>query len=336
MSVAAPTLRRSAPSRFHFGSLARLALLVALVVVFAILSDKFLSPRNIYALLQSFSLLGLVAVGLSLTMIAGEFDLSVGSMVAVSGLVTIVFGGEGLVLGALAAIGFAILIGLANAAIVHWLRVSSLVVTVGTMMALSGLAFWLAGGKVISTDQFGPGFLLDERIAGVFSLRSLVTLAVFVILGLMMRYTLVGRDIRAIGSKRTVAAASGARIGPALTAAFVISAAAAALAGSLLSMSLASASATTGGNILLQAASAAIVGGVALSGGVGSVGGVLVGSLILATMNNGLSLIGMGATGILFANGLVLMVVVLFDGRLGSWLAEQASSRRQANPALRD
>src|SRR5690606_32572096 len=122
------------------------------------------------------------------------------------------------------ALGFAILVGLANAAIVHWLRVSSLVVTVGTMMALSGLAFWLAGGKVISTNQFGPGFLLDERIAGVFSLRSIITLAAFALIGLAMRYTLVGRDIRAIGSKRTVAAASGARVGLALAVAFVASA----------------------------------------------------------------------------------------------------------------
>lgn len=333
----------STPIAFRIGQLSvstglitRLGLLVALIVLFAVLNPTFVSPRNLYALLQSFALLGLVALGLSLTMIAGEFDLSVGSMVAVGGLLTLIIGGQGLLPGLAAAIACGLAVGLFNATMVRWLKVSSLVVTLGMMMTLSGVAFWLAGGKVISTNQFDPGFMLDGRVLEVFSPRSLITLLIFLLVGLMMRFTLTGRDIRATGSKRAVAEASGAKVGRALTVAFVTSSCSAALAGSLLSMSLASAAATTASSIMLQAVSAAIVGGVALSGGSGSVFGVLLGSFVLAVMNNGLSLIGTGATGILFANGLVLMAVVLFDGRLGRWVTKQLSAARPSIPALRD
>ncbi len=314
-------------------TLLRIALLIALIVVFASWNPAFVSGRNIYALMQSFALLGLVALGLSLTMIAGEFDLSVGSMVAVGGLLTLVTGESNLAYGMGVALAFAVMIGAANAFVVSRFNVSSLVVTVGSMMALSGFAFWLAGGKVISTDNFDPGFALDNPILAIFSWRSLITLAAFLLAGLFMRHTLMGRDIRVIGSKRLVAAASGAKVGLSLFIVFIISALCAALAGSLLSMSLASAAATTGSNLMLQAVSAAIVGGVALSGGSGSPLHVLIGSMILTVMNNGLSLMGMGATGILFANGLVLMGIVLLDGQLGAWMSERFAASRARHSA---
>ncbi|BCM20684.1 ABC transporter permease [Mesorhizobium sp. J8] len=314
-------------------TLLRLALLAALVVAFAIWNPAFISGRNLYALMQSFALLGMVALGLSLTMIAGEFDLSVGSMVAVGGLITLVVGAGNLVQGMAAALAFAVLVGLVNAIVISRFKVSSLVVSVGSMMALSGFAFWLAGGKVISTDNFDLGMALDDPLLTVLSWRSLVTLAAFLLVGLFMHYTLMGRDIRVVGSKPQVAAASGARVGRSLVIVFVISAVTAALAGSLLSMSLASAAATTGSTLMLQAVSAAIVGGVALTGGSGTPAHVLLGSLILTVMNNGLSLIGMAATGILFANGLVLMGIVLLDGQLGAWMSERLAMSRAANSA---
>lgn len=314
-------------------TLLRLALLAALVAAFAIWNPAFISGRNLYALMQSFALLGMVALGLSLTMIAGEFDLSVGSMVAVGGLITLVIGADNLVYGMVAAIAFAVLVGLVNAIVISRFKVSSLVVSVGSMMALSGFAFWLAGGKVISTDNFDLGMALDDPLLTVLSWRSLVTLAAFLLVGLFMHYTLMGRDIRVVGSKPQVAAASGARVGRSLLIVFVISAVTAALAGSLLSMSLASAAATTGSTLMLQAVSAAIVGGVALTGGSGTPAHVLLGSLILTVMNNGLSLIGMGATGILFANGLVLMGIVLLDGQLGAWMSERLAMSRAVHSA---
>lgn len=306
----------------------RLGLLAAIAIVFAVSEPSFLQLRNLYAIMQTFALLGLVAVGLYLTMLAGEFDLSSGAMVAVAGLITLLAGQESLLVGLGWALAFGVLVGGANAGLMVGLRVSSLVVTLGMMMTLNGLAYWLAGGRVISTDQFDLGFWLDEPVLRVFSPRSLITLAAFAAVALMLTFTRVGRDIRATGSKRDVAGASGASVGIALLAAFVLSSVCASAAGGLLALSLASASATTGGTLMLQAVSAAIVGGVSLAGGSGKPSGVLLGTLILAALNNGLSLAGFGATGVLLSNGLVLLLVVLADGGLGTLVKERLRPRR--------
>lgn len=306
----------------------RIVLLLATLALFAGLLSDFGSARNSYALLQSFALLGLVTLGLSLTMLAGEFDLSVGSMVAVGGLITLkVGGGDNLWLGISAALGFAVLVGLFNALVFAWLRLSSLVITVGTMIALSGFAFWLADGRVVSIDNFDAGSLLDDQLLGVFSVRSLITFGAFLLVFGLLRYTRQGRDILATGSHAHAAKASGVSTTKAYAWVFVLSSVFAALAGSLLSISLATASATMGNNILLQAASAAIIGGIALAGGIGGVGGVLIGVLILTALNNGLGLLGASAATILFANGLVLLLVVLFDGQLGEWLKKMIRNR---------
>jgi ribose transport system permease protein len=137
----------------------------------------------------------------------------------------------------------------------------------------------------------------------------------------LLHFTRIGRDIYAAGGHRTAAIQSGARVGPALTVSFMISGGLSALGGSLLSLSLATASATLSGNVLLQAASAAIVGGVALSGGIGTPLGVAIGVLILTILNNGLGLLSASSTQILLVNGAILLLVVLLDGRLGISLA---------------
>ena len=300
----------------------RIGLLLAIVVGFTAIDPAFLRVRNLFAITQNFALLGMVAVGLYLTMLAGEFDLSVGAMVAVSGLITLILGHDNLLVGLAAALGFGAVVGIINAGLMIVLRVSSLVVTLGVMMTLNGLAYWLAGGRVVTTDQFDLGFWLDDVQAYVFSARSLITLAVFVLVAVMLQFTRTGRDIRATGSKREVASAGGANIGAALACAFLFSSVCAAAAGGLLSLSLASASPTAGGTLMLQAVSAAIVGGVSLAGGSGKPFGVLVGTLILAALNNGLSLVGFGATGVLLSNGFVLLFVVLLDGRMGETIKD--------------
>lgn len=306
----------------------RVGLLIAILAIFAVIDPAFLRVGNLFAITQTFALLGMVAVGLYLTMLAGEFDLSTGAMVAVSGLITLLCGQDNLLVGLFYALAFGAAVGVANATLMVVLRVSSLVVTLGVMMTLNGFAFWLAGGQVINTDQFDLGFMLDEPYGSLVSIRSMVTFAVFVAVAMMLRFTRIGRDIRVVGSKREVAVAGGANIAAALTSAFVLSSLCAAAAGGLLSLSLASASATTGSTLMLQAVSAAIVGGVSLAGGSGKPSGVFVGTLILATLNNGLSLVGLGATGVLLSNGLVLLLVVLFDGRLGVIVKEHLATRR--------
>ncbi|MDR6711096.1 ribose/xylose/arabinose/galactoside ABC-type transport system permease subunit [Pseudomonas hunanensis] len=292
-----------------------LVLTVVLFAAFAVTLDNFASTQNTYAILQTFALLGLITLGLSMTMLVGEFDLSVGSMVAVAGLITLKVGGDDLVTGAFAAMAFALLVGMVNALVFVWLRLSSLVVTVGTMIALSGFAYWLAGGKIVSTDNFDAGAFWDDSIFGIFSARSLLTLSAFGLMAGVLRFTRLGRDMVATGSRVHAAQACGVPIGRVHLFAFVFSSLCAGLAGVLLSISLATASATMGSNLLLQAVSAAIIGGVALAGGIGKPSGVLLGVLILTILNNGMSLLGAGSAAILLTNGVLLLIVVVLDGK---------------------
>ncbi|NUY00865.1 ABC transporter permease [Paraburkholderia youngii] len=299
----------------------RLVLLVGMPVIFGLSVDHYFSQANLYAIFQAFAFLGIVALGLSVTMVAGEFDLSVAAISTVAGLITVKFGGDSAWLGVLYAVVFGVVVGIANAALLPWLGVSSLVTTVGSMMFLTGIGYWLAGGRVLSYGNLDVSDFLDQNVLGIFSPRSFITIACFIVVALFLRYTTLGRDIYASGGHRKAAIQSGARVGKALTVGFVISGGLSALGGGLLSLSLATASATMGSNILLQAASAAIVGGVALGGGIGSPVGVGMGVLILTVLNNGLGLLNATSTQILLVNGLLLLVVVLLDGRLGAVLA---------------
>ncbi|MGF6446174.1 ABC transporter permease [Paraburkholderia youngii] len=299
----------------------RLVLLVGMPVIFGFSVDHYFSQANLYAIFQAFAFLGIVALGLSVTMVAGEFDLSVAAISTVAGLITVKFGGDSAWLGVLYAVVFGVVVGIANAALLPWLGVSSLVTTVGSMMFLTGIGYWLAGGRVLSYGNLDVSDFLDQNVLAIFSPRSFITIACFIVVALFLRYTTLGRDIYASGGHRKAAIQSGARVGKALTVGFVISGGLSALGGGLLSLSLATASATMGSNILLQAASAAIVGGVALGGGIGSPVGVGMGVLILTVLNNGLGLLNATSTQILLVNGLLLLVVVLLDGRLGAVLA---------------
>jgi ribose transport system permease protein len=298
----------------------RWLLLVGLPVGFSIGVKHFLSLDNLYAVMQSFAFLGLLALGLSVTMIAGEFDLSVAAMATVAGLITIKLAVLGPVAAVLVAVVIGAIVGTASAALLPWLQTSSLVTTVGTMILLNGVGFWLAGGRVLSYDDFDVSDALDQTLLGVFSPRSLITIACFLLVALFLKFTTLGRDIYASGGHRRAAIQRGARVGLALVIAFAISGAFAALAGAMISLSLATASATLDSTVLLQAAAAAIVGGVALGGGIGTPGSVATGVLILTILNNGLGLLSANSTELLLVNGGLLLLVVLLDGRVGAKL----------------
>jgi ribose/xylose/arabinose/galactoside ABC-type transport system permease subunit len=301
----------------------RYVLLVAMAAYFTLVNGDFLSVGNVYALGQTFALLGLVALGLAMTMLAGEFDLSIGAIVAVSGLIMVKLGEQNVMFGAICALGFGALLGLANGVLTLWLGVSSLVTTLGVMILLQGLAVWIEGGEGVTFTHYELTDFVDKQFLGVLSPRSIVTLLCFVLAAMMLRSTRLGRDIIAAGSRRKAALLSGAQVYFAVIAVFVMSGVLSALAGALLSISLGRATSQFGANLLLQAATAAILGGVALSGGIGRPIGIALGVLVLATLNNGLSLIGASTPAILLLNGGLLLTAVLVDGAPGVWVRER-------------
>lgn len=308
-------------------SLLRLTLLVLVPLWFSCTTDYYLSSGNLFALTQNLAVVGLVTLGLMLTMIVGEFDLSIAPMVAVSGLILAKTGTDSAVVGVLCAVLFGLIVGLVNALLVVRLKVSSLVTTLGAMILLSGFAFWIANGQVVPYNNFDAADIVDQQWLLLFSPRSLTTLAAFVLVALLLRFSRLGRDIYATGSHRRSATMSGVRTSAALYFAFATSGVCAALAGSLLSISLATGSPTLGNTLLIQAASAAILGGVSLGGGVGTPLGVAIGVLVLAALNNGLGLAGASSASTLLVNGAVLALVVLISGELGKRLNSRSQHR---------
>ena len=289
------------------------AALLALVITMAI-TPGFTNPGNLYALLQTFAILALVACGLAMVMIAGEFDLSIAGVVPLAGLLTVKIGeSAGIALGVVAALAASAAVGLLNGWLTSRFSVPSLAVTVGTLVATTGLGYAVTGGDVVTLSNYQFGLWLDDSIAGVFSARTLISLVLIALAVFVMSRTWFGVTIRAVGSDQNRARFSGLPTNRAIIGVFVVSGVFAGIAGSMQALSLAAGQPGTNLSFLLQAVTAAIIGGVALTGGKGKLSGVLCGALLLAVMSNGLSFHGAATAAIQLVSGVILLIILLLE-----------------------
>ena len=247
-------------------------LLVAITVVLWILDGGrgvFFTTSTAFSVLQQFATIGLIALGVGITMILREIDLSVAGMMSLSGCIAVLTGANHPELGVALAVLFGLVWGLFQGAIMVWLRLGSIGVTLGGLLTLAGLAYVVTGNLSISYPRMDVALAVNHPVLVIFSLRSLVALAAFLIAGFVMARTRVGRDVYATGSDRRAAMVAGVRTSAIIPAVFACSGMLAALAGSLLSYSLAAASGVALTDVLVPAIAAAIIGGVSLMGGRG-------------------------------------------------------------------
>ncbi|ROO59068.1 monosaccharide ABC transporter membrane protein (CUT2 family) [Micromonospora sp. Llam0] len=237
-----------------------------------------------YNALQGFAQLGLLALAIGITMIVGEFDLSVVGTYALGGMVAVGAGVASPALGALAAVAVGAAVGAVQGGLIAWLRVPSMPVTLATYIALLGLTHVLSGGLSRTYPNSAATLWVDQTIAGVFSPRSLLTLAAFVVAAVVLGCTRLGRELRAIGGDRRASRVAGVRVDRRIVATFTVSGMLAALGGALLGYSFASANPDPGLQPLILAAVAALLGGVSLAGGRGTPLGLLAGALSIAVL----------------------------------------------------
>ena len=249
-----------------------------------LLNGKPLQVFDVYNALQGFAQLGLLALAIGLTMIAGEFDLSVAGTYAAGGMIAVQAGQSSAVLGVLAAVGAGAAIGAAQGGLVAAVRIPSLPVTLATYIALLGLASAMSGGLSVTYANTAATLALDRPVAVIFSLPSLITLAAFAIAALVLGGTRLGREVRAVGGDRRASRVAGVRVERTLVGLFTASGALAALGGALLSYSRASANPDPGLQPLILATVACLVGGVSLAGGRGLPAGLLAGLLAVALL----------------------------------------------------
>jgi ribose transport system permease protein len=305
----------------RFVPYAILAVMVVTMALLPVVTSATVRTANVYDILQNFASYGLVALALGVTIMAGEFDLSVSSMYLLGGMVAVLTGSGSPVVGVLAALGTAIIVGCIQGSLISYFRLNSMPVTLGGYLVVLGITYILGHSKSVTYENYNVGLHLDKPIAQVFSIRSLIALGIFVLAALVLRYVRVGRDIRAIGGDRRAARVAGVPVNRLLIGVFTLSALGAALPGALLSYSLATASPTNiGFDVLTFSATAALLGGVSLSGGRGSPAGIAAGVLSLSVLEEILSIErSPDYVSSLITGGLLVVVTILWAPHISQW-----------------
>lgn len=313
-------------------------LLLAVVAAMAVIEPKFVGLNNVLNILRNTSFLSIVACGEAFVLIAGGFDLSVGSVVALAsvlGAKVMASGaaaypdapGLAIVLGVLAGLGGGLATGLFNGLCVAFLRINGFVVTLGTMSATLGVALILTNG--IPVYGMPPGFVTGFGRAQWFHLPTAIYVAALVIgLGVFVqRRTLFGRYVFAIGGNVHAATVSGISTRGYLIATYMVSGLLAAATGMLLTAQVGSGQASFGGDrMMLQAIAAAVIGGVSLRGGIGRMEMVALGAAFLTILTNALNLLRVDSKLQLVCIGVIMVAAVAIDewGRRGRTRLETA------------
>lgn len=287
---------------------------IALLVVFSVLNDAFLTVDNFRNVFIQASVISVVAVPTALLLIAGKVDLSVGSTLALGGVVSglLISHGTPFVPAVLAGVLAGAAVGTVNGMLVTMWDLSPIIVTLGALTAVRGLALTIAPDPVFGfSDSFlGLG---GNELLGVPYL-VLIAAAVFLLGAAVLSRMPVGRHVYAIGVNAEAAYLSGVRVRRIGLALFVATGAAAGLAGVMLAARLGSApSGALGLGFELDVLTAVILGGVAFNGGRGSIAGVLLGVLFLGVLQNGLTLENVPAATALLLKGVVLVIAAGLD-----------------------
>ncbi len=310
--------KRSAPApRFGIspGSLQALVLvafLIVLVVAFACLDNRFISPNNIITIFGIAAVVGIVSLGQTLVILCGGFDLSVSGVVPLAGVVFALLSSTGMGWGP-ALIGTLVagaIVGLVNGVAVAYLKINPLIATLGVLSITGGLALTLADGQQVPFAHPEAGLLAMQGV-GRINNQVWIYLGLAVVLAIVLRFTTFGRRLYAVGGNPEAARLAGVRTQRVILVTYMLCAACAGLAGVIQASQLLTGSGTAGTDSNLQSIAAVILGGAALSGGRGGVAGTFLGVLILGVLSNGLSLLHVPSFYQTMITGVVLLLAVL-------------------------
>lgn len=302
---------------------------VLLLLFSSLSSGRELLVSNLLNIGTSASLLGIVAVGEVVVMIAGGLDISVGSTAALVSSVTAVVmlhTSESAVIGVVVGLGVGLSAGLLNGLIVAYVGVNSVIATLATFSAYAGLALLTTGGQEVGIAN---GFFNNLGIGTALGVPYLLwTLVVVCLVGIfVMGFTDIGRQVYAVGGSKRASRLAGIRTERYTTMVFVVSGLCAAVAGVLLAAQTGSAQPTEGSvGLELTAITAVLLGGTGLAGGSGSVLGAILGVLLLSTLNNGLLLVGLQQFWQQVATGGLLVIAVVLQNY--QFLAERIRTFR--------
>lgn len=316
---------------FRSGPLIALLLLMA---VLAMLSPHFLNADNLLTVVRQTAFVAILAVGQTFVIIRGGIDLSVAATAGLSASIVAVLMTEpvlflGIPLGPMSPV-LAILLGLMvgalagtfNGFIIARFGIPDFIATLGAMTLFRGLALLVTGGLPVPTFRIGvgvgaglPEFLLWAGSGHIFGIPFLLIAVLIVAItgGLILKFTVFGRSIYAVGGNREAARASGINVGRTTILIYAFSGLMAAIGGILLMGRLSSANALMGEGAELQSIASTVIGGTNLFGGEGGVFGTMIGALILGVLGNGLNLLNVSPFWQRVAQGVIIILVVVLD-----------------------
>ena len=300
-------------------TLQKLGPFIALLVVcvgLACLSPDFLTVGNVLDVTRQVSINAVISFGMTLTILLGGIDLSVGSILAVASVLTAILmkAGWDAPLATLIGIVAGALMGAVNGVVIAKGKVAPFIATLGLMTLLRGVALVLSKGSPIS--GFSSYFFALQGggyVAHLIPIPVMWMLAMFVLFWFVLTRTVFGRHVYATGGNEEAAKLSGVKTDGVQIVVYTISGAMAALAGVILTSRLDSAQPTAGAGYELDAITAVVLGGTSLSGGRGWIFGTLVGALLIGVLNNGLNLLGVSSFYQQVIKGSVILVAVLLD-----------------------
>ena len=290
--------------------------LIILCTVFTIANSRFLSLANFMNIFQQVAVVAIAAFGMTWVILLGEIDLSVGSIIAVAGMV----GAQSLALGTgfpaalLITIIAGAILGAVNGLLTARLLLPSFIVTLATMSIYRGLVSLPTGGAPLMISDPNWQAIGASHFLGL-PLIIWILLILFLANHIALSMTVFGRQTYLTGGNREAALYSGIRVGRVKIIVFTLSGIMSAIAGILLSSRLYSAQTNAGVSYELDAIAAAVLGGTSLSGGVGTIPGTLIGALIIGVLNNGMNMLSIHYFIQLVVKGVVILVAVWLDVR---------------------
>jgi ribose transport system permease protein len=315
---------------------ATLIILVVEFVVFSAFAPDFLSVRNLMLMAKAVAVLGITAAGATIGLVSGALDLSVGAVIGVSGVAAVTllgtrsgaatpFGLPGavgyvgdvarsnvpIVVGVMAGLGVGLLVGLINGLVVTRLRVNPIIATLASMVTLRGLAYRMFG--VLGSTIQDPAYLVFSRSVGFVPVPVIALAILYVVVHLVLTHTTFGRHIYAVGGNPSAARAAAIPVDRLRVVCLTLSGLLAAVAGLVLSSMGGAGIPSAGTGYELSAITAVVLGGCALAGGRGTIGGTFIGVLIIGMLINGMNMAGIPAYYQQVLQGLALLLAVFID-----------------------
>ncbi|MCE5255549.1 MAG: ABC transporter permease [Spirochaetaceae bacterium] len=292
-------------------------LFVAVFAFMSLFAPKFFNPFNLTTIMRSFCMNACVAIGFTIVLICGQLDLSIGTIITFAGVVGLglkeQFGYWGSVP---VAVVCGALIGLINGLLVAKGKISSFIVTLGTMTILQGAIYQFTGGNSVSLsseDAFAVSDFLSKQLFPLITPRVLITLFLAVMGEIFLKKTRVGRNFYLVGGNKNSAWLAGINTDNYTIFAFVLSGTMAALGGVLFAMESSAATLKLGEQSLMYVLSATIIGGTSTAGGKGGIMKSVIAILTLEMLYTGIILFGLGNEVKIFIAGLILALVVLYE-----------------------